>query len=259
MMPSMRLAKVTESPSSKRVTGEVGAVGLQEAVAEDAQDGGAFELELGEVAEDPQAELGAAALEAEVGDVEEEGGAARVGRALGEVDAQELVVAGGLQAREVGGVGAPLLQLDGGALRAAAAGAAAAGGGALVGAEAVVHRHHGGGLGLGGHRRGAVRGRGLRALYNGLLSTAVIASHGLLDAMTDGGLGVALLWPISNHRYFAPWRPIPVAPIGARMLSGRGLEVVTTELLYFLPLLIYALWPRRRTEAAEAVSPESNL
>ncbi len=103
------------------------------------------------------------------------------------------------------------------------------------------------------------RGRGLRALYNGLLATAVIASHGLLDAMTDGGLGVALLWPISNHRYFAPWRPIPVAPIGARMLSGRGLEVVTTELLYFLPLLIYALWPRRRTEAAEAVSPESNL
>ncbi len=36
----------------------------------------------------------------------------------------------------------------------------------------------------------------------------VAVSHPLLDAMTDGGLGVALLWPFSNARFFAPWRPI---------------------------------------------------
>jgi len=42
-----------------------------------------------------------------------------------------------------------------------------------------------------------------------LLCAAVAISHGLLDALTDGGLGIALLWPFSNARYFAPWTPIP--------------------------------------------------
>jgi inner membrane protein len=37
------------------------------------------------------------------------------------------------------------------------------------------------------------------------------ASHGFLDAMTDGGLGVAFFSPFDNHRYFLPWRPIPAA------------------------------------------------
>lgn len=37
--------------------------------------------------------------------------------------------------------------------------------------------------------------------------------HVLLDAMTDGGLGVALFAPFSNRRYFLPWRPIAVAPL----------------------------------------------
>ena len=39
-------------------------------------------------------------------------------------------------------------------------------------------------------------------------------SHGLLDMLANGGLGVALLAPISNRRYFFPWRPIEVSPIG---------------------------------------------
>lgn len=78
-----------------------------------------------------------------------------------------------------------------------------------------------------------------------LLCAVVAATHGLLDALTDGGLGVALLWPLSNRRYFAPWTPIPVAPIGARMLTGRGLHVVLTESLQFAPLIVWSLWPRR--------------
>lgn len=76
-----------------------------------------------------------------------------------------------------------------------------------------------------------------------LLCVAVAASHGLLDALTDGGLGVALLWPWSLKRIFAPLRPLPVAPIGLRLLSPRGLQVIATEVLYFLPLLLWALWP----------------
>src|ERR1043166_9518715 len=59
-----------------------------------------------------------------------------------------------------------------------------------------------------------------------LLCAAVAVSHGLLDTLTDGVLGVALLWPFSNERFFAPWTPIPVAPIGPRMLSARGAHVV---------------------------------
>jgi len=84
------------------------------------------------------------------------------------------------------------------------------------------------------------------ALKTGLLAFAAVGSHGLLDAMTTGGLGSALLWPFTQTRYFLPVRPIPVAPIGAGMLSARGLYVVTVELLLFLPFWAYALWPRRR-------------
>ena len=79
-----------------------------------------------------------------------------------------------------------------------------------------------------------------------VLCAVVAISHGLLDALTDGGLGIALLWPFSNQRYFAPWTPIPVAPIGARMLTGRGVRIVLTEALQFAPLLVWAVWPRRR-------------
>ena len=77
------------------------------------------------------------------------------------------------------------------------------------------------------------------------LAGIVVASHGFLDAMTDGGLGVAFFWPFTNHRYFLPWTPIPVAPIGRSMFSGYGLSIALTELWMFSPLLFYALYPRR--------------
>lgn len=75
----------------------------------------------------------------------------------------------------------------------------------------------------------------------------VIISHGLLDTLTDGGLGAALWWPFDNTRHFAPWNPIPVSPIGRAFFSARGLRVASTELLLFAPFFLYALWPRRRT------------
>jgi inner membrane protein len=40
-----------------------------------------------------------------------------------------------------------------------------------------------------------------------------MASHGLLDMMTDYGLPVAYLWPVSSARYFANWRPIHSAEL----------------------------------------------
>lgn len=80
------------------------------------------------------------------------------------------------------------------------------------------------------------------------------ASHGFLDAMTDGGLGVAFFSPFRNDRYFLPWRPILVSPIGVgRFFTGRGLEVLRSELLWiWLPagLLIALAWFWRGCRAA---------
>lgn len=83
---------------------------------------------------------------------------------------------------------------------------------------------------------------GHSALSLGLLAGLVVASHGLLDALTDGGLGVGFFWPFSAERHFLPWRPIPVAPIGLRFASWWGLRVAVIETLCFAPLLLYAFW-----------------
>lgn len=56
------------------------------------------------------------------------------------------------------------------------------------------------------------------------------ASHGLLDMCTDGGRGVAMLSPWDTTRYFFPWRPIAVSPIGVRFFSHRGLTVLASEI-----------------------------
>jgi inner membrane protein len=58
------------------------------------------------------------------------------------------------------------------------------------------------------------------------------ASHGLLDAMTNGGLGVAFFSPFENSRYFLPFRPLQVSPLGVQEFVGRwGLFVLLNELL----------------------------
>lgn len=76
------------------------------------------------------------------------------------------------------------------------------------------------------------------------------ASHGLFDAMTDGGLGVAFFSPFDNHRYFFPWTPIRVSPIGiTRFFSARGFLVLQTELLWiWIPAAFLAVcaWILRR-------------
>lgn len=72
--------------------------------------------------------------------------------------------------------------------------------------------------------------------------TCAMASHGLLDTLTSGGLGAALLWPFSDARIFAPITPIRVSPIGADFFSGRGLVTLVSELkLVWLPCLALAL------------------
>ncbi|HWS89355.1 MAG TPA: metal-dependent hydrolase [Pyrinomonadaceae bacterium] len=59
------------------------------------------------------------------------------------------------------------------------------------------------------------------------------ASHAALDALTDGGLGVALFAPFSGRRYFFPFRPVEVSPIGVgAFFSEWGLAVIKSELLW---------------------------
>lgn len=70
-------------------------------------------------------------------------------------------------------------------------------------------------------------------------------SHPLLDGMTTGGRGIAYFWPFDAARHFLPWRPIPVAPLGARLFSARGIALMANEFAWFLPLAVYAWFPRR--------------
>jgi inner membrane protein len=71
---------------------------------------------------------------------------------------------------------------------------------------------------------------------------ASMASHGLLDAFTSGGLGPALFWPFDDARYFAPVTPIRVSPIGMGFFSGRGVAVLFSEALWvWLPVGFMAL------------------
>lgn len=95
----------------------------------------------------------------------------------------------------------------------------------------------------------------LRAFLFLFLATA---SHGILDAFTNGGLGVALLSPFDDTRYFAPFRPIEVSPLSLRaFFTARGLSIVASELRWvWLPflslgivLLAYRGWMSRSATA----------
>jgi inner membrane protein len=89
--------------------------------------------------------------------------------------------------------------------------------------------------------------KGLPPLRTAVYGGMVAVSHGILDSMTyGGGLGCALLWPLSFDRFWAPVRFIPIAPIGVYILSPRGFKVMLAELVIFAPFWVYALWPRKR-------------
>jgi inner membrane protein len=77
------------------------------------------------------------------------------------------------------------------------------------------------------------------------------ASHGVLDALTNGGRGVAFLAPFSARRWHFGVQPIEVSPIGVRefFVGGRGLDVIANELLWlWLPslVLLAMVWGVRR-------------
>jgi inner membrane protein len=69
------------------------------------------------------------------------------------------------------------------------------------------------------------------------------ASHGVLDALTTGGGGVAFFAPFHHERYFFPWRPIVVSPMSVRrFFSDRGVRVLASELVWvWIPALAFAV------------------
>lgn len=60
----------------------------------------------------------------------------------------------------------------------------------------------------------------------------VWTSHALLDALTNGGSGVAFFSPFSSRRYFFPWTPILVSPLRVKsFFSAWGWAVLKNELV----------------------------
>jgi inner membrane protein len=78
-----------------------------------------------------------------------------------------------------------------------------------------------------------------------LYFAGITASHGVLDALTSGGPGVAFFAPFDSTRYFFPWRPIPVSPLASHFFSEWGWRVFSSELaLIWLPAGLVALLAR---------------
>jgi inner membrane protein len=81
-----------------------------------------------------------------------------------------------------------------------------------------------------------------------------VVSHGVLDAMTNGGRGIGFFIPFSSGRFFLPIRPIIVSPIGAADFAERAGPVLVSEVQWvWLPAAASAgaaLLLRRRESRA---------
>lgn len=78
-----------------------------------------------------------------------------------------------------------------------------------------------------------------------------VLSHPFLDSFTNGGLGVAWFWPLDNTRYFMPWQPLEVSPIGASgFFSSRGATVLVSEIKWVVAPMAAVMIAGRLTQAA---------
>jgi inner membrane protein len=82
-------------------------------------------------------------------------------------------------------------------------------------------------------------------------------SHGLIDACTSGGHGIALYVPIDNNRVFFDFRPILVSPLGVkRFFSEWGMRVLLSEAVWLglpsLALVVVTTAARKITHSMRA-------
>ena len=71
-------------------------------------------------------------------------------------------------------------------------------------------------------------------------------SHGALDAITNGGLGVAFFSPFDNTRYFFPWHPVQVSPVNVHsFFSEWGIRVLKSEFVFiWIPSILLIVFSR---------------
>ena len=80
------------------------------------------------------------------------------------------------------------------------------------------------------------------SLVAGVVISAAMASHGLLDMMTDSGQPVAYLWPVSSLRLFADWRPIHSGPVHLSHLVSNGFTRLRSDVLQLIiPMFVIAI------------------
>jgi inner membrane protein len=82
-----------------------------------------------------------------------------------------------------------------------------------------------------------------------------LASHGLLDALTRGGMPIPFFWPFTEQRY-GNWGPIPVADLAFQIPDPRQSRALRSELLWvwlptgaFVGLLVLFRAVRHRRRA----------
>ena len=79
-------------------------------------------------------------------------------------------------------------------------------------------------------------------LVAGVVISAAMASHGLLDMMTDSGQPVAYLWPASSLRFFADWRPIHSGPVHLSHLLSNGFARLRSDVVQLIiPMFAIAI------------------
>jgi inner membrane protein len=84
---------------------------------------------------------------------------------------------------------------------------------------------------------------------------AATASHGFLDAFTNGGLGVAFFAPFDHTRYFFPVRPILVSPLNLSAFgTRRGAAVLFSEMQWVWLPSIAVLVPARIWRCRDSVA-----
>lgn len=65
------------------------------------------------------------------------------------------------------------------------------------------------------------------------------ASHGLLDALTRGGMSVPFFWPVTDQRY-GNWGPIPVSDLAFEIPDPRESRALHSELWWvWLPTAVF--------------------
>ena len=82
-------------------------------------------------------------------------------------------------------------------------------------------------------------------------------SHDVLDAMTNGGLGVGFFMPFDSTRYFFPVRPIRASPF--RLISffeTEGEQILVSELIWiWIPAVVslIILWFVKKHKSYKSV------